>query len=202
VSLTTAYFTVRGYDNVKLSLPDLHEAAVKMTLNESQLSVVGSQNIMFINSGNRPVAITRVDLKMDGPLTNDETQCPQNMLTFNYNLEPFVIKPGEIVVEKVKLSDKQQNSSISARDGVVSLHIDAATVSNKPAMFIFCLSINAETSDEVIDDIRVPLVRWNMLIPNQGSTGTFLFDSYKSPLIVPPPAAWRFDILTRADLLD
>jgi hypothetical protein len=190
VSLITAYFTFRHIDDVRMILPDMNDLAIRMKIAEDRLSVAASQNITFINSGNRAAAITRVVLMKFGPFEGDETKCQVNMDTLNYDFEPVVIKPGEILMRKVKLSDTQQSSVVSSKDGI--LPFDSNTI--KPAMFLFCLSINIETPDSLLRDIRVPLVKWTMFLnPQQFDTATLLFDRTKSVKIFPPHSDEQFD---------
>jgi hypothetical protein len=98
VSGMTAYFTVaRQADDLRVVI----ERTPAVFLTEKKLSILSDQQLTFINSGNRPVAVTGITLVVS-PTGLDKTCVhPDELFSLNYEVEPFVVKSGEITIKKM-----------------------------------------------------------------------------------------------------
>lgn len=105
VSLGSTYFTIfRETDDLRVIINVLPMLSEK----DNRTTLYDDQDLTFINSGNRAAAVTRVALFVSKPLSQeDQNACTSiqmhTVFVVEYAFEPFVLRPGEIMVRKLTL---------------------------------------------------------------------------------------------------
>ncbi|XUM19819.1 hypothetical protein ACRAVF_19330 [Bradyrhizobium oligotrophicum S58] len=138
LSGTTAYLTLRKYDDLQVVLRDSF-VIVYSDYVKPRLSVHNwGQDLILINSGTRPIAINEVALRiwfdLDSAGERDcewtgETNPPISSYTLVYKLQPFIVRPSEMVqsklteVDQIFVNDikgfKGFKISLSARENLI-----------------------------------------------------------------------------------
>ncbi|WP_315765487.1 MULTISPECIES: hypothetical protein [unclassified Bradyrhizobium] len=115
LSSTTAYFNIRKYDDVTVvfgSLPGV------LANPQSPIKIFGwKRNLVFINTGNRPVAIRGILLRAWFQSPNESApRCSEvaakHVLRIRYELEPLVVKPGEMTESKLEKSSSIEDEAM------------------------------------------------------------------------------------------
>jgi hypothetical protein len=98
VSLSNAYFTTfQRNDDLRVILT--HSVPIGVDVQNARFNIDGTQNMMFLNSGNRVAAITRVQLLLDQRAVQSGTETcadPQNFGRYDLK-QPIIVKPAEMV---------------------------------------------------------------------------------------------------------
>jgi hypothetical protein len=102
VSLTTLYFNIfLQEDNLRVVIGE----TPMVSRNEGgEIGLYGDQQLTFINSGNRPAALTRIEAHARALQDEADRECKKPddvrnffaMVPINFDAKPFVIRPGEI----------------------------------------------------------------------------------------------------------
>lgn len=136
-----------GFDWPRLDVKDARHAVI-----------YARQNLTFTNAGTRATAITTAHLLVGVPREGERNGCSRDYGftpgVLAYDLEPFVIRPGEILIKEIRL----KNGQPFARNekGEVSVELQ---VQRFPAdiQFNSCLQLNLLTPDNYAQLVEVPL---------------------------------------------
>ena len=159
---------------------------------KGKLGVSGQQELTFINSGNRDAAITGITLvifKLTGP-PSANTHCNEGKQIANliYQVEPFIAKPGEIVVKTFDKTLFPQLWMTDNNDSNLKHFLLGEALFGKGDVAFTCLRLTVTTPDLVTDQASVPKYYVAITeIPRVGpsaSTVSFLSDSNKPYPIV------------------
>jgi hypothetical protein len=75
--------------------------------------------LIFVNSGNRPVVISSADLSYAQPKGNDEPDCSAvtsyDSARFRTDLSPTVIKPNDVLISKFKIARPLQSNDFTTK---------------------------------------------------------------------------------------
>ena len=182
VSLATAYFNIfRQTDDVRLALSDIPTTGVQPKL--GKVSVQAQQSFTFINSGNRPAVIARLQLAVVQPskTTPSPTSCKPEEDGINYyapipyQFVPVVIKPAEVSAVSATLAWRKTS------DGLVTVGITPENSSRTDRHYVFmCLLIDLVTPDNVVVEKAVPLgIDYQNIVEGGGGDTKLLFDRLK-----------------------
>jgi hypothetical protein len=107
LSLLSVYWTtIRRVDDLSVAVSDLRgEEPVTFDDQNNIIHYNSSPIFTFINFGTRPIAVTNITLRLGQPSKGEGSQpCKDLSGKTDYiylSNEPFVIKPGEIVTQRV-----------------------------------------------------------------------------------------------------
>jgi len=188
VSAGTAYFNIiRQTDDVRLVTP---QAPFVVIDDQGMLGVSGQQQITFINSGNRDVAVTGITLVLfklrAPPPVNSQCNDAADLQVANlvYNFEPFIATPGHIVI---KTFDRTLYPKIWETDTADS-HLKnfvLGPIFGKGDIVFTCLRVSVTTPDMVTDHAFVPQ-HYVMIkdLPHEGAVASSVTDSNKPYSVV------------------
>jgi hypothetical protein len=183
VSITVAYLTLRQTDDVRLILGHIGNSIGTRVTAKGTVAVWANHDATFINSGNRAAAVTFVRLKIFGGWTGPPTDCNVDMFVLEYDFEPFVIRPGEIILRKLQLNAKQLHGEV--KDGMV--YMQFAEIEGESANFIFCISVNVLTPDNLTEEITTRLfVETSPSNPDDYPTREYFYSGNTPIHLVPP----------------
>jgi hypothetical protein len=164
VSLTTAYFTVvRRIDALSVFVP-IYPPLVGIDDQSGQLEVTNlDQSLTFINSGTGSVAVMLEGIS----ISDGDSVCSVPPVAAQiYEIDPIVIKPGEIRVHEVKTSKADSGKS----DNNSQRTIEKSDFGLKVGQIItVCLTLSVVTSANVAETVRLPLYSTKLAL---GSTTT------------------------------
>ena len=145
VSVGTVYYNfVRQSDDVRVSLPEF-SPFISRGAEWWNLSLESDMTVTFVNSGNRTAAITDTSLRLAYRANRNEltNECQHGRFV-SFNIEPLVIKPGEIVPKTLR-----------------TIYTDVATdpVGVYPPFddHVLCWSVSIITPGRAVEEILVPL---------------------------------------------
>ena len=158
VSGFTAYFNIlQQTDDVRIVSSS---QPIVVFDDKGTLGLAGQQQITFINSGNRDVAVTDVTLAVmrlnTPPVTNSQCSELRNFQVANlvYDFEPFIVTPGQIIIKKFDQTSFPQWKTDKV-DGSRKFLISPSNVVRGDAV-VTCLRISMTTPDMVVNDVYEP----------------------------------------------
>jgi hypothetical protein len=123
---------------------------------ESQVLELGEMpEWTFINSGNRSAAIRGLTMAVASTFTCSKAKEAES---FRYEIEPFVIKPSEIIAKTLHI-----RPGANIQSSQVSPLLKAFVKVDKPSRFLLCVMAHIVTPDSVTFEAAVPL--WEIYIP-------------------------------------
>lgn len=163
ISGATAYFSIlQPTDDVRIVASS---QPIVVFDDKRTLGLAGPQQITFINSGNRDVAVTDITLtvmRLDAkPVTNSQCSQLRNYQVANlvYDFEPFIVTPGKIAIKKFDATKfDQTNLPQWKTDKVDSSRKYLVSPSNidKGDVVVTCLRISMTTPDTIVSDVYAP----------------------------------------------
>jgi hypothetical protein len=147
LSLGTVYFNILRTDDVRVVL----DRPPKVTLDERTGALnVGKRHgtITVINAGNRSSAITSIGLFVSQPRSRkDVCELGRRDRVENFEIEPFVIKPGEFAVKSLNFAWQEGSFGIAEKGRTNPEYVSIGA----------CLVFNIATPDHYASTIKVPL---------------------------------------------
>ena len=160
VSAGAAYFNIiRQTDDIRIAtLP----SPFVVLDDQGKIGVSGQQQITFINSGNRDAAITDLSLVLvrlkDAP--PDDTQCDEAkgsaVASLLYDFEPFITRPGDIVVKTFTRTLYPDLWKTSSTDNNLKFFDLGSSMFGAKEIVFTCLRLSVTTPDKFIADVLVP----------------------------------------------
>jgi hypothetical protein len=92
----------RQVDDLRLILPDQRPSFL-FSADEKTLDYSADYKLLLLNSGNRPIAISRIQFSVHQDVNTQRSDCSD--VGPSFHITPFVIKPGELVVQDIVLKD-------------------------------------------------------------------------------------------------
>jgi hypothetical protein len=181
ISGGTAYWsTVRQQDNFRVAITGLPPTAM-LDPKTHQIVVDQNQTLALMNSGNRPVALTDIELVIDqsGQQINDETTVRDGLCfrpTGQHKLlaiskEAFVISPASVVTKQVLFQgtkvDRANNFNIQDVNDDVQIN--------------FCLAFHIVTPNYQLDR-QLYLSSWDAYLPETGKKSVYVTSSKQDPI--------------------
>jgi len=157
ISAASAYTTlIKKTDDIRFEL----DALPGPTKNPKQavISLAGGRNLTIVNSGTRTAAITKVSLYADQPPWPGVRPRPCGQLVpteYEYDLEPFIIGPGEIVVKRLMFKQPSGDDKLSPDGGllIVPSHVQPS----EGFQIAACLFIRLVTPESSALEAKKPL---------------------------------------------
>lgn len=190
LSAATAYYTtIRQADDLRV-VSSLEPVVI--VDDKGKLGVSGQQGITFINSGNRDAAVTGVTLVvfklMGPPSTNSQCNEGRQVASLIYEVEPFIISPGEIVVKKFDRTLFPQLWMTDNIDSNLKHFVLGDSLFGKGEVVFTCLRLTVTTPDMITDHALVPkhyIAITDIPHTNPGASSvSFISDSNKPYLVV------------------
>lgn len=178
VSGTTAYFNIlqRSYaiSAVVTNPPGVIGFNSHIEVSDSEATIV------FINSGNRPIAITDVDIWVTQPNNPKDKDCRLSgyrAISIQTNFEPFAIKEREIVTKRIKATaspiDKYDDVRAVADGLAMPVAKENAGLDKYPVML--CYLVQMATPLAAFHTEYIPLRRYRF--PNERDWGAWNMDT-------------------------
>jgi hypothetical protein len=181
ITLSTLAFLVSA-GNVYLSTLQVEERVSAIVYNSptanpddgNNLVVTAGHesNVVFINSGNRPIAITELSFMFADPaeaiiFADPETPC-QGRWIFPTNFEPLIVKQGDIVAKKVKINNP--------------VRFPISDINKRKFTFVMqvCLQVVFSTPSVTSDLRAVPV--WHYRVRVEGNPATLQDFNQKEPV--------------------
>jgi hypothetical protein len=152
VSVGTAYFNVfLQQDDIRVVIGSTPTFTLR---NNGDIATAGDQELTFINSGNRSAAITSVTAlvtRQGAPEDLLATCDGPDAYRMRFDIEPFVIKPGEILVKKMPVSrdlgwnDEKNGVLVLPKSSYEAKHGDK---------YLACLAMNITTPDSFSKEVH------------------------------------------------
>ncbi len=193
VSVVSAYYSnFRLNDDFRVALPMPPFAVID---NKGSLGVSGAQQVTFIDSGNRDVAVTGISLvlyKLRAPPPPPiESQCNEMdknqvpNLALVYDVEPFILEPGEILVKKFDRTLFPEIWKNSEADPSLKVYVLGGSIFGKGDIVFTCLRLSVTTPDSVIDQVQIPKHYAKIdSVPYDGSGASLVSSSNKPYLVI------------------
>jgi hypothetical protein len=186
VSAATAYYTaLRQADDLRV-VSSLEPVVI--IDDKGKLGISGRQEITFINSGNRDIAVTGATLvifKLAGP-PSANSQCNEGtqVASLVYEVEPSILlKAGEIVVKKFDATLFPQLWVTDSHDSNLKYFVLGHSLFGKGEVAFTCLRLTVTTPEMMNDHALVPKHYIAITdIPHTGpsaSSVSFISDSNK-----------------------
>jgi hypothetical protein len=178
ISAGSAYYNiVRQSDHVRI----LIHTTPFITLDQDRTRFAAEPNetVLFINSGNRTAAITAVDLRVDQDRAKPEECGATAGIQLEYDIEPLVLKPGEIVAKTMKLKGKRPPEYIGVdplavnANGFVTFPVSNENMARDTLWIRVCMEIWVVTPDEYRSFTQIELYRSEIDINGQYILPTF-----------------------------
>jgi hypothetical protein len=100
--LALFYNVIRQVDRLTVEMPS---PAIAVRHSEDGLYVpIGDNEIVFINSGTRPVAVLSVSVRFVQNMSSSTACAERKGPVFGTNFEPTVLKERDIVIRKIRIS--------------------------------------------------------------------------------------------------
>jgi hypothetical protein len=163
VSILALYWNVHVIDDLRFTIGNDNNIP-NPDSDAKQIILYGPHLLTFINSGNRAVAVLRIQLAIfqstiSGDRAND---CPeQESEMVGTAIEPFAVRPGEILVKPISIDKKLQRNDRG--DPVVRLN-------EKMYRTVLCVVFDLATPDNIPSTITVPLTSSEYTTSPFGST--------------------------------
>lgn len=158
ISTGTSYYTlVRKEDDFSVLINQVG----KIDTNDQQFDISLRSDLTFLNAGNRPVSLTELvlvvrQLKEDGELQDDCHSGDVKLL--NFDAEPFVLKPGEMISKKFLLAKKEGDRPTLSYRGTTIVKFSKANAVSKEPMMGLCLWFSFLTADGKAHGKRIPVM--------------------------------------------
>lgn len=158
------------------SLPEMYNAGPDI-VSGSGIAVRANQQITFINSGNRSAAITRIQLLAVQPEKGAEKteDCSGGMtIATAYDLDPFVIKPGEILLKTLRL----KKNIWPEYNGYILNYMSHLNRERDHFLVTLCMGFSIISPDNYMEEIKRPLYSKDMPrdVPVVASPGEPIID--------------------------
>jgi hypothetical protein len=165
--ISTYFSLIRLRDDFRVVISGtIEQTRIERIQEAFQLGLDAEFSIAFINAGTRMIDISGVGL-VAGTWRQEEAdnECKKDSVDLGYKLEPFILKPGEILRKELK--------SAVAKRSAVPLFKDMLYSSTK-AMPI-CVKFNFLTLNWIDYEKTVPVLNvvLNMASPQEPATLTF-----------------------------
>jgi hypothetical protein len=135
----------RQVDDLRLILPD-QRPFFSFSADEETLDYAADYKLLLLNSGNRPIAISQIQFSVHQDVNAQRSHCSD--VGPSFHITPFVIKPGELVVQDIVLKGSGEDHQ-------------PLTVNPRPAegidTFTACLVFDVATPDLAKTGITVPV---------------------------------------------
>jgi hypothetical protein len=132
-----------------------------------QFILYGPHLLTFINSGNRSVALLNVSLAFFQSKEDKAGECPEDSSEIvAAGIDPFVIKPSEILVKKVQYTDKAVRNAEG--NVVIRMKDDVQRI-------VSCFVFDIVTPDNVQATVTVPVSSSEFSTPPYGSSDAYYF---------------------------
>jgi hypothetical protein len=170
ISLATAYFNFfHLVDDVSVGIARVHHAAIDRSTGKLRIS--GTTDLTFINSGNRPAAVSWVSFiaSPDDParrtcwLENDSARY------FSFQSSPFVVAPGQIIVKTYDRADYEESRGWEPMEGGTYLSATEDNAFTDGQTAALCLSITVTTPDAQGESILVPVYKYTLRMAREPS---------------------------------
>jgi hypothetical protein len=173
ISLITAYFNlVRQIDDLSTIIEGYPLPGV--ATDPARLIVSGEISVLFINSGNRPSAISGIGYHVeqwpDSPHDGSES-CYINSVSFDTDHQPIVVKQNEIVAAKVRLKRGPYAEAAKLQDeegGGFSFPVSDENLRSGEYTLTVCLSFVISTPSVGTKPVFLKLQRY--VLRNQPGT--------------------------------
>jgi hypothetical protein len=185
VSALTAYYNYfRQVDDFRMVL-GYELPRVMLGMDRKTILFGGSYVASFINSGNRSIAVTGVKAVVGkGKFPKDPCLIPQSPVP--YKLEPFVVKPAEIVVKNLVPEDFSPGHQKVV--DMFKLNIDWEEIPEYGVLDV-CLLVNVVTPDNYADERSVRIFE---LVKGKETLSVGTIYAIRAPGTI-VKKAWPFD---------
>ena len=179
LSIGQAYYTVvRQKDDVRAVVTQFPYAVTDSTAHS--IAVEGAGTLTFANTGNISDAILLAALTIVQPATLDTTVekelCSDVHVQVNYDFEPIVLKPGEIVTRRIeRFREVDEVPGIIGKDGKVRAQLSPNNFSRDRAFVRFCWQFVVLARDGMYKTREIPIVEFNLPKTGEAVFGTPLF---------------------------
>jgi hypothetical protein len=165
LSVATAYWTIaRIEENVSVVI---HGPQLAYRVSRDQLAVGGeSSDLMFINSGNRPVGVLDVQV---GFQTGDKPKsCETNGATrFITSFKPIIVKENEIVTTSIKIDSIESLNSPTPKGKTPPsknvFNVDDASKKKNELDALSCLFVELSTPSTAFYAAAVPISSFHVV---------------------------------------
>jgi hypothetical protein len=146
LSLATAFYTfVYHSDELSVVFDNVDVVGSLDTKKFTAVKVMLPKAITFVNSGSRPVTVTKFGILVAQRWTNkDRPDCSSLGTTFEYDLEPTVIKPYDTVSKNVRLTPSHSEKNIE------DLNVSGINLQEQEWFFAACGKFSFVTQDSAI----------------------------------------------------
>jgi hypothetical protein len=176
VAAGTAYFNVRQTDDVRIVTSPEPFVVID---DQGMLGVSGQQQITFINSGNREVAVTGITLVLfklrAPPPVNSQCNEAADLQVANlvYDFEPIIARPGDIMIKTFDRTLFPKIWVTDTDDSQLKNFVLSPSIFGKGDIVFTCLRLSVTTPDMVTDHAFVPK-HYIMIkdLPHEGSIAT------------------------------
>jgi hypothetical protein len=150
VAGTTAYFTtLRVVDDVRVITGG---APILLSKENNKVSVWRRNQFTFINAGTRSVAVNSIYLYLAQRAKEanfDKANCATDASVAFYDMEPFVIKAGDIIAKRIFLSLLEDGKQTSPEDYPdVLFDVKKELIKAKSLWYRICILVDFSTPDE------------------------------------------------------
>jgi hypothetical protein len=164
LSLFNTYITsLRQVDDVSIVVGALPYLA--MDSDNKRFDIGADETFIFINSGTRSVTVDNMALRVSQP--SQDSNAPPNGCSssetdrLNYDAEPFVVKPGEMVPKTITLSAKthptayENNQYKITESGAISIPLSEKSSTLPRHDFRFCIAVRFTTTETDMQEVVV-----------------------------------------------
>jgi hypothetical protein len=136
ISAWSAYWNIiRQVDDVRVVIEGI--PLIQIDPAKATIRVIANQRMSFTNLGNRPAAVTSISLSISQPNENSTQEvCTGTAVTEPFDVEPLVVKAGEISVLHTKL-----------RKGAFVVNLEVANRGKKTVLVEACAIFYVVTPD-------------------------------------------------------
>jgi hypothetical protein len=113
VSAGSAYFNILRTEEAVSVIVTKQVLAKRASDEVLYISPREEGELVFINSGNRSIAIYSVNLLYVQPEDRHEPKCPASGVEFRTDVEVTIVKPNEIIAKKIKITGPLFNHQAS-----------------------------------------------------------------------------------------
>jgi hypothetical protein len=169
ITALTVYWNYRVIDDLRFTT-SIDTSFPQPDFDNLKLAVLPPRSLTFINSGTRTAAVLQINFVIFQSEQKEANQCPmQGSEIFEVLLEPFVVKPGEIIIQKVEL--KRNKDLGSAQKNLVNIALNP-----KMSRLVTCMAFDLVTPNNRAYSVMVPMTSSEYTSGDYGSVDLILWD--------------------------
>jgi len=166
LSLATAYWNIARLDE-NLSVVIRGEQLANRIGKDGLAPQGGETDLLFVNSGNRPVGILSVRIFfLTGGNTKD-CKGTQGEQRFTTTFKPIIVKADDIVATKIKIdgieSLNQPNGKAKFSPNAISQYLDAEAANKKELNVVSCLLVQLSTASTAFHSESAVISRFKII---------------------------------------